>query len=120
MGRVVGRAVGDKAAPGNASTAMASTAALGESSFAGGYVQGVHGHSLPRAFLEEELHEADPQLQKLTATDWQLLGIFGDTIHLNDGTLLNSGIGTAKDAMWQRLYNHATPCSLPLYVLPNG
>ncbi len=49
-----------------------------------------------------------------------LLEIFGNTIHLNNETHLDGGIGTAKDAKWQRLYNRVTTCSLPLYGLPNG
>jgi hypothetical protein len=59
-------------------------------------------------------------LQRLTTADWWLLGIFGDTIHLNYGTHLNGGIGAAEDAKWQRLYNHVATCSLPLYYLSNG
>jgi hypothetical protein len=50
----------------------------------------------------------------------QLLGIFGNTIHLNDGTHLDGGIGATEDAKWQRLYNLVTACSLPLYNLPNS
>jgi hypothetical protein len=59
-------------------------------------------------------------LQWLTAADWWLLGIFGVTIHLNDGTHLDGGIGAAEDAKWQRLYNRVAAYSLPLYDLPNG
>jgi hypothetical protein len=83
-------------------------------------MQGAHGHFIPRTLTEEELHEADPQLQQLTAADWRLLGIFGNTIHLNDGTHLNGGICAAEDAKWQRLYNRVAACSLPLYNLPNS
>ena len=99
---------------------MASTAAEGDAPPAGGNIQGVHGHFMPRTFTEEELHEADPQLQRLTAVDRWLLGIFGNTIHLNDGTHLDGDIGAAEDAKWQRLYNSVAACSLPLYNLPNG
>ncbi len=59
-------------------------------------------------------------MQRLTATDRRLLGIFGSMIHLNDGTHLDGGIGVAEDAKWQRLYNRVASCSLPLYDLPNG
>jgi hypothetical protein len=99
---------------------MAGTAVKGDASPASGKVQGVHGHFMPHTFKEEGLHKADPGLQRLTAADRRLLGIFGDTIHLNDGTHLDSGIGAAEDAKWQRLYNRVAACSLPLYNLPNG
>ncbi len=75
---------------------------------------------MPHTFTEEELHEEDPRLQLLTAADQRLLGIFGNTIHLNDGTHLDGGIGVTKDVKWQRLYNRVASCSLPLYDLPNG
>jgi hypothetical protein len=94
----VGGAVGDVVvAPGNAPPATAGTVAVSNAPPAGGVVQGVHGNFVPHTFMEEELHEADPQLQLLTAADQQLLGIFGDTIHLNDGTHLDGGIGVAED-----------------------
>jgi hypothetical protein len=80
----------------------------------------MHGHFVPHTFTEEELHGADPRLQWLTAVDRGLLGIFGNTIHLNDGTHLDGGIGVAEDAKWQRLYNRVASCTLPLYDLPNG
>ncbi len=116
-----GGAVGDVVvAPGKAPPATASTAAEGNAPPAGGKVQGVHGHFVPHTFTEEELHGADPRLQWLTAADRGLLGIFGNTIHLNDGTHLDGGIGVAKDAKWQRLYNRIASCTLPLYDLPNG
>jgi hypothetical protein len=99
---------------------MAGTAAEGDALPAGGNMQGVHGHFMPSTFTEEELHEADPQLQQLTTADRWLLGIFNNTIHLNDGTHLNGGIGATEDAKWQRLFNHVAACSLPLYNLPNG
>ncbi len=59
-------------------------------------------------------------MQLLATADQRLLGIFGDTIHLNDGTHLDVGIGVAEDAKWQKLYNCVASCSLPLYDLPNG
>jgi hypothetical protein len=120
MGRVDGGAIGGEDACAYTPTAMASTAVEGDAPPAGGNVQGAHGHFMPHTFTEEELHGADPQLQRLTAVDWQLPRIFGDTIHLNDRTHLNGGIGAAKDAMWQRLYNPVAACSLPLDNLPNS
>jgi hypothetical protein len=83
-------------------------------------MQGAHGHFMPRNFTEEELHKADPQLQRLTAADRRLLGIFADTIRLNNGTHLDGGIGAAEDAKWQRLYNRVATCYLPLYDPPNS
>jgi hypothetical protein len=118
--RVVGGAVVDDTVPGDATTAIASTAKLGAASPAGSHVQGVHGYSLPSAFMEEDLQEADPQLQQLTTAYQRLLGIFGDTVHLNNGNHLDGGIGATKDAKWHQLYNRGTACSLPLYNLPNG
>jgi hypothetical protein len=60
--RLVGGAIGDDAALGDATTAMASagTAVLGDASPASNYVRGAHRHSLSCAFTEEELYEADP------------------------------------------------------------
>jgi hypothetical protein len=120
MGRVVGGAVGDVVALGNATNAMAGTAPDGDAPLADGDVQGAHRHFMPRNFTEEQLQEADPQLQRLTSMDWPLLGIFGDTIHLNKGTHLDGGIGVAEDTKWQQPYNRVAACSLPLYNLPNG
>jgi hypothetical protein len=108
-------AAGDVVAPDDATPATTRVAPEGDTPPAGSFVQGTHGHSLPSTFTETELHKADPQLQRLTTADRRLLGIFGDTIHLNDGTHLDGGIGAAEDAKWQRLYNHAAACSLPLY-----
>jgi hypothetical protein len=119
-GRVDGGAVGGEDACAYAPTATASTAAEENAPPARSNVQGSHGRFMPRTFTEEELHEADPQLQRLTTVDQRLLGIFGNTIHLNDGTHLDGGIGAAEDAKWQRLYNRVAACSLPLYDLPNG
>jgi hypothetical protein len=120
MGRADGGAIGGEDACAYAPTAVAGTAAEGDAPPAGSNMQGAHGHFMPRTFTEEELHEADPRLQWLTTADRWLLGIFGDTIHLNDGTHLNGWIGATENAKWQRLYNRVTACSLPLYNLPNG
>ncbi len=117
---VVGGAAGAIVAPNDITPAAAGAAMAGGKPPTNGNVQGACGHSVPRTFTEEELHGADPRLQQLTAADRRLLGIFGNTIHLNDGTHLDGGIGVNKDARWQRLYNRVSSCSLPLYDLPNG
>ena len=119
-GGVVGGAVGPPVAPRAGTPGTASAAVVGEDAPADGDVQRALGHSTPRTFTEEQLRDADPRLQRLTAADRRLLGVFGDTIHLNDGTHLNGGIGVAEDAKWQRLYHRVASCSLPLYDLPNG
>jgi hypothetical protein len=98
----------------------AGTTAEGDTPPTGSNMQGVHRHFEPHAFMEEELHGADLQLQRLTTADWRLLRIFGNTIHLNNGTHLDGGIGVTKDAKWQWLYHRVASCSLPLYNLPNG
>jgi hypothetical protein len=58
--------------------------------------------------------------QRLTDADRRLCSVYGDTIHQNDGTHLDGGIGIAEDAKWQRLHLRAAACNLPLYDLPNG
>jgi hypothetical protein len=66
----VGGAIGDVVVtPGNAPPATAGTAAAGNAPPAGGDVQGMHGRFVPHTFTEEELHGADPRLQRLTAAD---------------------------------------------------
>ena len=118
---VVGGAAGVlDVAPSDAPPAAAGAAVVGNIPPADGDVQGALGLFVPRTFTEEELREADPHLQRISAADRRLLGIFGDTIHLNDGTHLDGGIGVNEDAKWQRLYNRVASCSLPLYDLPNG
>jgi hypothetical protein len=59
---------------------------------------------LPRHCTEAELRAEDPQLQWLTDANRRLCSVYGNTIHQNDGTHLDSGIGVAKDAKWQQLY----------------
>ena len=63
--------------------------------------QRVHGHYLPRQCTEAELRAEDPQLQRLTDADRWLCSIYGDTIHQNDGTHLDGGIGAVDNAKWQ-------------------
>ncbi len=91
-GRENGGAIGGKDACAYAPTATAGTAAEGDAPPAGGNVQGVHGHFIPRTFTKEKLCKADLQLQRLTALEQRLLRIFGDTIHLNDGPTLKVGL----------------------------
>jgi hypothetical protein len=83
-GRVDGGAVGGEDACAYAPIATASTVAEGDTPPAGSNMQGMHRHFMHRTFMEEELRGADPQLQRLTTAHWRLLGIFGDTIHLNN------------------------------------
>ena len=73
-----------------------------------------------RVWTEAELREEDPQLQVLTAADRKLMSVYGDTIHQNDGTHLDGGIGAFEDRKWQRLYKRIIACNLPLYDLPSG
>ena len=82
--------------------------------------QHTRGHFLPRQCTEAELRAEDPQLQRLTDADRWLYSVFGDTIHQNDGTHLDDGIGVADNTKWQRLHLRVAACNLPLYDLPNG
>jgi hypothetical protein len=75
---------------------------------------------LPRICMVQELRAEDPRLQRLTAADNRLIGVYGDIIHLNDGTHLDGGIGVAEDVKWQRLHLWVASCRLLLYDLPNG
>jgi hypothetical protein len=82
--------------------------------------QRARGHFSPCHCTDAELRAEDPRLQRLTDTDHRLCSVFGDTIHQNDGTHLDGGIGVAEDAKWQRLHLRVVACNLPLYDLPNG
>jgi len=86
----------------------------------GGAAQHARGHFLPRHCTDAELRAEDPRLQRLTDADRRLCSVYGDTIHQNDGTHLDGGIGVAEDAKWQRLHLRVAACNLPLYDLPNG
>ncbi len=74
---------------------------------------------LPWHCTEAKLHTEDPQLQRLTDADRRLSSVYGNTIHQNDGTHLDGGIGVAKDAKWQWLYLWVASGQLLLYDLPN-
>ncbi len=82
--------------------------------------QCMRGHFVLHLCTEAELCMEDSQLQLLTDADSWLCSVYGDTIHQNDGTHLDSGIGVAEDAKWQRLYLWIAACHLLLYHLPNG
>jgi len=69
---------------------------------------------------EDELRTDDPLLQNFTGADRKLHGVFGDTIHHNDGRHLDGGIGKEEDRKWQRLHERVVAACLPLYSLPNG
>jgi hypothetical protein len=75
---------------------------------------------LPQHCTEAELLAEDPQLQRLTDANCRLCSVYGNTIHQNDGTHLDGGIGVTKDAKWQRLYLWVPSGQLLLYDLPNG
>jgi hypothetical protein len=98
----------------NVTTGTAADAGGGEAA------QRARGHFLPCHCTDAELRVEDPQLQRLTDTDRRLCSVYGDTIHQNDGTHLDGGIGVAEDAKWQRLHLRVAVCNLPLYDLPNG
>jgi len=85
-----------------------------------GAAQQAHGHFVPRHCTDAEFRAEDPRLQRLTDADRRLCSVYGDTIHQNDGTHLDGGIGAAEDAKWQRLHLRVAACNLPLHDLPNG
>ena len=86
----------------------------------GGAAQHARGHFLPRHCTVAELKAEDPQLQRLTDANHRLCSVYGNTIHQNDGTHLDGGIGVAEDAKWQRLYLRVAACHLQLYDFPNS
>jgi len=98
----------------NVATGTAANAGGGEAA------QRTQGHFLPRHCTDAELRAEDLWLQRLTDADHRLCSVYGDTIHQNDGTHLDGGIGVAEDAKWQRLHLRVAACNLPLYDLPNG
>ncbi len=77
-----------------------------------------HIPHVPRT--EDELRTNNPLLQSFTGADRKLHGVFGDTIHHNNGRHLDGGIGEDEDRKWQRLHERVVAARLPLYSLPNG
>jgi hypothetical protein len=73
---------------------------------------------MPR--MENELCTNNLLLQIFMGADRKLHGIFGDTIHHNDGCHLDGGIGEDEDRKWQRLHKRIVTAHLPLYSLTNG
>jgi hypothetical protein len=69
---------------------------------------------------EDELWINDPLLQIFMGAYRKLHGIFGDTIHHNNGRHLDGGIGEDEDHKWQRLHERVVAACLPLFCLPNG
>ncbi len=69
---------------------------------------------------EDELWTNKPLLQIFTGADQKRHGIFGDTIHHNNGRHLDGGIGEDKDRKWQRLHERVVGAHLSLYSRPNG
>jgi hypothetical protein len=88
-------AAGDAAAARAATTALASTVVVSKGPSAGSDVQGMYGYFVPRTYTKEELRKVDLQLQQFTNVDCWLIGIFGITIHQNDGTHLDGRINIA-------------------------
>ena len=63
---------------------------------------------------------ADLASQTLTPADAKLIGVFGDTIHRNDGRHLHGGIGAELDRLWQGRYDAVVANAHRLYSPPNG
>jgi hypothetical protein len=70
--------------------------------------------------MDNELQTNNLLLQIFTGVDQKLHGIFGDTIHHNDGRHLNGGIREDKDRKWQQLHKFIVTARLPLNSLQNG
>jgi hypothetical protein len=62
--------------------------------------------------------EEDLGRQILHACDNQLVAVYGDSIHRNDGRHLDGGI--ADDSVWQRRYDCVVAHPHPMYNLPKG
>jgi hypothetical protein len=60
--------------------------------------------------------EEDTRMQNLTRADELLMGVYGDTIHLNDGTHMSGGI--ADDQVWQRRWLRVVSVDLKLWAPP--
>ncbi len=62
--------------------------------------------------------EEDSKLQQLTPADERLMDVYGDTIHLNDGTHLDGGV--ANDKIWQRRWREIVSCDISLREVPTS
>ncbi len=62
--------------------------------------------------------EEDLGRQILHACDNQLVTVYGDSIHCNDGRHLDGGV--ADDSIWQRRYNWVVAHLHPMYNPPKG
>ena len=66
--------------------------------------------------VEYRVIEDDPLLQQLNAADNLLMGVYGDTIHKNDGTHLDGGI--EDNAVWQWRWSRVAAVNLRLWDVP--
>jgi hypothetical protein len=62
--------------------------------------------------------EADLKQQVLHPCDNQLINVYGDSIHRNDGRHLDGGV--ADDDVWQRRYDRVVAAPHPMYNPPKG
>jgi hypothetical protein len=62
--------------------------------------------------------EEDLGCQILHACDNQLVTVYGDSIHCNDGCHLDGGV--ANDSVWQRRYDRVVAHLHPMYNPPKG
>ncbi len=62
--------------------------------------------------------EEDLACQVLHPCNNQLIAVFGDSIHHNDGRHLDGGI--ADNGVWQGWYNHVVSHPHPMYYPPKG
>ncbi len=62
--------------------------------------------------------EEDLGRQVLHAWDNQLVAVYGDSIHRNDGRHLDGGV--ANEKVWQRRYDWVVAHPHPMYNLPKG
>ena len=60
----------------------------------------------------------DLQKQELFPCDNQLISVYRDTIHRNDGRHMDGGV--ADDIVWQRRYDRVVAHPHPMYNPPKG
>ena len=56
----------------------------------------------------------------MAKVDVKTFGLYGDTIHHNDGTHLDGGIGIAEERKMKRLWIWITKDPNPFYEIPRG